>query len=138
MELKERFIEEKGKGYFKEQSISISDLEAIASLESRKKLSKGELSSIVVAQSNKRAFLTDDQGAKKLARDVLTFSMVQSIPKLFGWLIFTNKLLDSDKEKIIKEHESFGRPLKKFFEKAYLDAYETKLEHSYSGSIIHE
>jgi hypothetical protein len=47
---------------------------------------------------------------------------------LFGWLIFGNYLLDSDKDKVIKEHESLEKriPLTSFFEELYLKALEAK------------
>ncbi len=74
------------KGKFPIHHISIEDLQEIEILENRKKLSKGELSSIVFAKKIRQAFLTDDQGARKLAETILDKKMVQTTPQLFGWL----------------------------------------------------
>src|SRR5690606_37031569 len=52
-------------------NIDIADLQTVEVLENRRRLSKGELSSIAFAQKTGQAFLTDDQKARKLAETVL-------------------------------------------------------------------
>lgn len=128
LELRERLIREQKNGFFKSHHIDIEDLQEIEILEKRKHLSKGELSSIIFAKRTRQAFLTDDQGARTLAANVIDYSMVQTTPHLFGWLYFTDHLGDSDKDNIINEHESFeDQPLTIHLNKAYMMALEAKL-----------
>lgn len=121
-ELRQRLREQISNGHIASYPIDIEDLQEIAILEKRKNLSKGELSSIAFAKKTRIAFLTDDQGARKLANQVIDSKMVQTIPHLFGWLFFIRRLNDKDKELIIKEHKRFKRPLSPYFEKIYLTA----------------
>ncbi len=127
IELKNRLRKEKMRGYFKDYHISIEDLQDVDVLEKRKNLSKGELSSIAFARRMSQAFLTDDQGARTLANEFMNSDMVQTIPHLFGWLLYGSFLNDLDKDAIISEHESLNRPLKKYFNDIYLKALEMKL-----------
>ena len=107
--------------------LDITDLQTIELLENRKTLGKGELSSIAFALKTRQAFLTDDQKARKLAREVLQNSVTQTTPHLFGWLFFTSCLTDADKDNIIKEHKEMRRPLAEFFEQMYLEACRCRL-----------
>lgn len=127
LKLQERFRKEKENGCFKEYHIGLEDLQDIEILEKRQRLSKGELSSIVFAKRTNQAFLTDDQGARILASQIMDEKMVQTIPQLFGWLIFSGILCDLDKDIIIEEHNEFERPLAKYFNKAYEMALEAQL-----------
>jgi hypothetical protein len=90
-------------------------------------LSKGELSSVAFAKKTRQAFLTDDQKARLLAREVIGRSMVQTTPHLFGWLYFNRRLGEGDKDAIIAEHKSLGRPLAKHFEAMYEEAMRCRL-----------
>jgi len=54
-----------------------------------------------------------------LPRISQTGPVVQTTPHLFGWLFFTATLGDGDRDQVILEHESLGRPLKKFFLEMY-------------------
>jgi hypothetical protein len=121
-ELQDRLSNEIKSGKFRTFHLDIDDLNDIQILQSRKKLSKGELSSIAYAKKIGQGFLTDDQKARKLATVMLENKMVQTTPHLFGWLFFKNCLSDSEKEMIIKEHESLGGALKEYFEKMYFEA----------------
>jgi predicted nucleic acid-binding protein len=127
IELQSRLKKEIEKNQFKNYHITIEDLQEVEILEKRKNLSKGELSSIVFARKTRQAFLTDDQGARKLAEQVMDRKKVQTTPHLLGWLFYSNYLIDSDKFDIIEEHNSFNRPLEKYFEEIYLKAFECKL-----------
>ena len=106
---------------------SLEDLQEIEILERRKKLGKGELSSIAFAKRTRQAFLTDDKNALKLALEVLPSGHVQTTPDLFCWLIFEQLLGDSDKQVVISQHESLKRPLKEQFEECYLLALQYRL-----------
>ena len=132
--LRRRLLNEKKKGVqFTDHFLDIEDLQEVEILENRKKLGKGELSSIIFAKKTRQAFMTDDQGARKLAESILDNSMIQTTPHLLGWLFYTNILIDSDKDGIIEEHSEFRTTqwgnLSKFFEKMYNRALEYRLMH---------
>jgi len=127
IELQSRLRKEMAKGQFINYHISIEDLQDIEILQKRKNLSKGELSSIVFARKNRQALLTDDQGARKLAEQVMDKKSVQTTPHLLGWLFYADFLRDGDKDKIIEEHIFFKRPLAKYFRETYIKALECKL-----------
>jgi predicted nucleic acid-binding protein len=110
--------------YSQSYSISINDLQSIMSLEERKALSKGELSSIVFAKKTRQAFLTDDQAARKLSESYLEDAHTQTTPHLFGWLSYNQKILDNDKVFIIQEHKNNGGELSKYFEEVFNKARE--------------
>ena len=129
VELRRRLVEEQKKGRFQTFSLALEDLQEMDILEKRKKLGKGELSSIAFAKKTAQAFMTDDMGARKLALEVIPGS-VQTTPHLFGWLIYTCALPDSDKISVIAEHNSLNRPLAQFFEEIFLIAQQYR---SYSG-----
>jgi len=128
--LLKRLKEQRIQGKLTDYHIAVEDLQEIEILQHRRNLSKGELSSIVLAKKTRQAFLTDDQSARILAQTILEPKMVQTTPHLFGWLFYRAFLLDSDKDQIIKEHCALARPLAKYFEEMYLKALELKLSHS--------
>ncbi|WP_139998008.1 hypothetical protein [Paenibacillus paridis] len=125
--LKSRLIQERNKGNFKDHHISIADLQDVEVLQNSKNLSKGELSSIVFAKRTNQAFLTDDQGARKLANKFMDNSKVQTTPQLFGWLYFENILIDSEKEQVVRDHLELNRPLVKFLNEMYFESMRMKL-----------
>lgn len=125
--LKQRLLGAKGRGQFKAYPLELEDLAEVEILERRRKLGKGELSSIAFAKRTRQAFLTDDQAARKLASQVLGISQVQTTPHLVGWLFFLGHFSDSDKETIIREHSATGRPLGAFFEEMYVLALQYRL-----------
>ena len=132
IKLRRRLLNERAKGVqFKEYNLDIEDLQEIEILENRKKLGKGELSSIIFAKKTQQAFMTDDKKARNLAKKVMDNNMIQTTPHLLGWLFYSNFLMDSDKDSIIKEHSEFRTTqwgnLSKFFERMYNKALEYKL-----------
>lgn len=127
VELQRRLRAARNGGKFQLFSLEIEDLQEIEILERRKKLGKGELSSIAFAKRTRQAFLTDDKNALKLALEVLPSGHVQTTPDLFCWLIFEQLLGDSDKQVVISQHESLKRPLKEQFEECYLLALQYRL-----------
>jgi len=90
----------------------------------RQGIYEGELSSIAFAKRTSQAFLTDDRGAFRLAREIMVAGHVQSTPHLFSWMIYERILHDSDKETIIKEHESVKGQLRQKFEESYAVALQ--------------
>jgi hypothetical protein len=127
IELQERLKKEQAKGYFRQYPIDIEDLQDIDVLTQRKNLSKGELSSMVFAKKTNQGFLTDDQGARKLASYIMAPEKVQTTPHLIGWLVFNEFLNDAEMELIITEHESLKRPLKKYYHEVFMKAMEYRL-----------
>ncbi|MBT2119752.1 hypothetical protein KK141_21715 [Dyella sp. LX-66] len=105
-------------GDFASHASTIGDLQRVAQLEQRRKLGKGELSSIAFAMKIGQAVMTDDQKARRLAHDV-GHSLVQTTPHLFGWLFFAGKLTEADKGAIIQQHVEMGQILKPHLERAY-------------------
>ena len=125
-ELMRRLAQEQGRGGFVAHSCDIGDLQTIKLLESRKRLGKGELSSIAFAMKIGQAIVTDDMKARKLAEDS-GHALTQTTPHLFSWLIFKGRLSDSDKGTVIAQHEAMERPLTPHFETAYEMALQCRL-----------
>jgi len=127
-EIQKRFMNAISRGEVVISHLDIEDLQDVQVLENRKKLGMGELSSIVIAKKYNQVFMTDDLKARKLGIAILGPGRVQTTPQLFGWLIFENFLLDSDKDRVIEEHQSLEKriPLSSFFEKLYLIALEAR------------
>lgn len=126
LELRERLKREQSRGKFASHSCSIGDLQAIADLESRKKLGKGELSSIAFASRIRQAFITDDCKARKLS-EIVAQAVTQTTPHMHSWLIFTNRLTDSDHQVVLSQHIEMGGSLAPHLENAYGMALQCKL-----------
>src|SRR6266852_5420208 len=127
VELQKRLRTARKGGRFQLFSLEVEDLQEVEILERRKKLGKGELSSIAFAKRTQQAFLTDDKNAFKLAIEVLPAGRVQTTPDLFCWLIFEQLLGDSDKQVVISQHESLKGPLREQFEESYSLALQYRL-----------
>lgn len=125
-ELMSRLAREQGRGRFAAHSCDIGDLQAIKILESRKRLGKGELSSIAFAMKIGQAVITDDMKARELAEDS-GHALTQTTPHLFSWLIFKGRLGDADKGLVITQHEAMERPLAPHFQTAYEMALQCRL-----------
>jgi len=107
---------------FRCEHLSIDDLQEIEILEARKKLGKGELSSIAFAKKINQPFMTDDQGARKLGEEILGKQKVLTSPHILGWLYFNRILIDSDHKDIISEHKSSGRKMASIYNEIYQEA----------------
>lgn len=116
-------------------SLDVEDLQTVDLLEKRKRLGKGELSSIAFAQKTHQAMLTDDQKAHRLANELLQNPGAQTTPHLFGWLFFTNRLSDGDKAFVIEEHNRMHRPLAPHFETNYIEACRCRCMAGQQGVI---
>lgn len=114
------------RGRFSHYPCDITDLQSIKLLESRKRLGKGELSSIAFAMKIGHAVLTDDMKARRLALES-GHTLTQTTPHLYSWLTFTGLLGDSDKATVIKQHIAMEQILAPHFERAYTIALECKL-----------
>jgi len=125
--LKKRLKEETQLKRFECFGLSIDDLQDVEIMEKRKKLGIGELSSIAFARKINQSFMTDDQGARKLASEIIGNSRVQTTPHLLGWLFYKRVLIDSDIRVIITEHEDNNRTLRRFLEEAYIESQRIRM-----------
>lgn len=122
-ELQRRLEDARCTGQFEVHSCTLNDLQDISRLEDRKRLGKGELSSIAFAMRRGLAVLTDDQGARKLSSAVGVHS-TQTTPHLHSWLIFTRKLDDSDHTNVLSQHQQMEGSLARHLEAAYVLALQ--------------
>jgi len=118
-ELRSRLVAEREKGQFREYHLEIADLQDVEILEKRRNLGMGELSSIAFARRTRQAFITDDQGARKLASEVMEHRKVQTTPHLFGWLIYNSFLSDRDKDVVLQEHLEVKGDISKYLQEIY-------------------
>jgi predicted nucleic acid-binding protein len=126
-ELQERLKQQIKNGAIRPCSIEIEDLQEVAVLQSRKRLSKGELSSMVFAKKSLQAFMTDDRKAANLARMTMSADNVQSTPHLLAWLYFNGRLQDSDRSTILSELSALKRNLQPHIDNAYTEALRCRL-----------
>jgi hypothetical protein len=105
-------------GTIRQYGISIDDLQQVDVLAMRKRVSKGEISSIVFAKKTRQAFLSEDDGAVKLARTELELAMVQTSTLLFAWLLYHSWLDPSQCETVVSDLEACGRGLRQRYESA--------------------
>jgi predicted nucleic acid-binding protein len=126
VELRSRLRAEQSNGRFTPYSCDLEDLQTVALLQNRKRLGKGEISSIAFAIKYQQAVLTDDQKARRLASQA-GHKLVQTTPHLFGWLVFTGRLGDQDKDVVIAEHRKLDGILSKHLEEAYRVAPQYRL-----------
>jgi hypothetical protein len=124
--LMDRLRAEQRRGAFQAHSCGIEDLQAIEVLEKRKKLGKGELSSIAFAMKIRQGVITDDRKAWQLAKDS-GHAYAQTTPHLFSWLIFTGRLGDGDKDTVITQHIDAGRHIAQHLQTAYEIALQCRL-----------
>lgn len=117
-------------------NIELEDLQELDILSKRKKVSKGELASMIFARRIVQAFMTDDIKAAKLARTIMAADFVQSTTQLLGWLYFHGMLQDSDKDKIESELTEFGRNLQPHLDDAYREALRCRLMASSSENSV--
>lgn len=127
IELRRRLEKARASGAFQGYSLDIGDLQTISLLEQRKRLGKGELSAIALAQKIGQACLTDDQKARRLAESTLAAKKTQTTPHLLGWLVFKQHLTDADVDVIVDQHEAMDRPLTKYFKETYEEACRCRL-----------
>ena len=89
-------------------------------------LSSGELSCIATAYGIQSiAVMTDEKKARRFAAGMSL--KVETTPRLYGWLHYSNQLTDSDHPKVIAEHESLERrPLTTFLNAAFEAALRSR------------
>lgn len=113
---------------FSGQSISLSDLQAVATIPAVSRLGRGEIAALALARKMRIGFMTDDQKAREGSVEV-DAGPAHTTPHLLGWLIYDGGLGDGDIPTVIAEHEACvpkGR-LTKFFREAYEEACRRRL-----------
>lgn len=128
-ELRRRLVREQANGGFKSHSCGIGDLQAVKVLENRRRLGKGELSSIAFAMKIGQAVITDDQKARRLAESS-GHALTQTTPHLFAWLMFNGRLGDPDHALVVGQHKSVEGSLEPHFR----DAYELALQCKFNAT----
>jgi predicted nucleic acid-binding protein len=121
-EIKRRLSKHQQKNKFTAHNLSIGDLQDDVLLRHSRQLGIGELSSIAFSKKINQPFLTDDQKARKIAQLILGTGNVQTTPQIVGWLFYSGILTDGDLDELIKEHNTFNRPLEKHFRIVYEEA----------------
>lgn len=125
--LQERLRAAREKGQFKNHPLSVEDLQEVAILENRQRLSMGEIAAIAFAKRVGIGFQTDDQGARRLAATALDAERVQTTPHVLGWLFYEGHLTDVDLPEILVEHKALDRPLAPYFQEMYEEAMRCRL-----------
>lgn len=124
-ELQRRLGAEQALGGFPSHACSMDDLRVFSALEQRKKLGKGELSSIAFAMRIRQAVITDDVKAAKLARDS-GHELTQTTPHLLAWLDFNGALTGTEKQEVLTQHADLNGSLAAPFARAMEMASQCK------------
>jgi hypothetical protein len=125
--LQDRLRRARSAGEFTEVTLTVDDLQEVAQLEARRRLSKGELSSIAFARRAAIAFQTDDQKARRLAATALPAEHVQTTPHVLGWLFYERRLIDGDLDLVVREHAECDGILTRYFEQMHQEALRCRL-----------
>ncbi|MDI1231739.1 MAG: hypothetical protein PSU93_11370 [Methylobacter sp.] len=126
-ELITRLEKAQADGAFPIQECELEDLVELAR-QAPSGLGSGEMSCIAMAYRIRSiAFMTDEKKARKFASGKLSL-VVETTPKLYGWLHYKLFLSDGDHDDVIREHEYYEKmPLTKFFAVAFEEALRCRL-----------
>lgn len=115
---------------FREVSLSVDDLAAVAALGDVRRLGRGEIAAMALALKMRCALMTDDQPARRHASRV-GVQTVQTTPHLLGWLHVEGEIGDTEVTTIISEHENRipadRGPISKFFKAVWYEACRIRL-----------
>ena len=131
LEVRDKFQDRLRKGQgFSSQSVSLSDLQAVANMPAISRLGQGEIAALALARKMRIGFMTDDQKAR-LGADMIDAGPAHTTPQLLGWLIYDGVLSDSDIGIVIAEHEAAvpkkNGQLTRYFRAAYEEACSRRL-----------
>ena len=117
-ELINRLEKARKENAFPIQECALDDLVELARI-APSGLGSGEMSCMATAYRIRIiAFMTDEKKARKFAFNKLAL-IVETTPKLYGWLHYNMYLSDGDHEDVISEHERYeAMPLTAFFSEA--------------------
>jgi hypothetical protein len=124
-ELRARLGREQAAGGFPSHACTLDDLRMVSALEERKKLGKGELSSIALAMRLYQAVITDDRKATKLSREA-GHNLTQTTPHLLSWLEFNDALSETEITLIMQQHAELNGTLVRPFHDALEMARQCK------------
>lgn len=93
---------------------------------SDKRLGCGEISCAALARRLRQAVLTDNKRDFR-AIEKLVDGLLQTTPRLLGWLYIVGRLTDGDIKDVIKEHCSSGGQMSRIYEQAHREACEQRL-----------
>lgn len=126
-ELINRLEKARKEGAFPIQECELDDLVELTRI-APSGLGSGEMSCIATAYRIRSiAFMTDEKDARKFASNKLAL-IVETTPKLYGWLHYRMYLSDGDHEGVISEHERYERrPLTAFFSEAFQTAMQYRI-----------
>lgn len=89
-------------------------------------MGKGEISAIAFALKIGQAVLTDDQKARRRAAES-GCRYVQTTPHLLSWLLFLNRLGDTDLDTVVAQHQEVEGTLTKHLRDAASEARQCQL-----------
>lgn len=126
-ELMDRLVSNRNKGRFSLQECSLDDLLSIAE-KAPGRLGSGEMSCLAAAYRIRSiAVMIDERVARKYAQEKLDL-LVETTPRLYGYLHYHLHLSDADHDDVIREHERFERrPLTQFFNQTFGEAIRCRL-----------
>ena len=91
-----------------------------------KRLGQGEISCAALARHLRQAVLTDNK-RDFTAIEALTGSVIQTTPRLLGWLYLEGHLTDADVDDLLTEHRNSGGQMPHVYKQAHYEACEKRL-----------
>lgn len=125
--IRARLRSARSEGLFQEHHLAVEDLQEVEVLRLRRKVGAGELSTIALAKRFGIGVQTDDDGAEKLAAEVLPLEKVQTTPHVLGWLLFEGHLGDHQVGMVVDEHLAVGGTIAGRFRAAHEEACRVRL-----------
>ena len=128
--LRERLARRIEQGEVDQLKVTVDDLRDVISAArqqgSDKRLGCGEISCAALARRLRQAVLTDNKRDFR-AIEKLVDGLLQTTPRLLGWLYIVGRLTDGDIKDVIKEHCSSGGQMSRIYEQAHREACEQRL-----------
>ena len=117
-------------GEVRQVDATIDDLQEVMSIARYRgvgtRLGYGEISCIAVARRLRQAVLTDNKRDFRAIGGLID-GLMQTTPRLLGWLYLEEQLTDGDVEEIMAEHNHCGGEMAKAYELAHCEACERLL-----------
>ena len=109
---------------------TIEDLQEVMAMARRRglvtRLGYGEVSCIAAARRLRQAVLTDNKRDFRAIEELID-GVLQTTPRLLGWLYLEEQLTDGDIEAIIVEHTHSGGQMTRVYKQAYREACQRLL-----------
>ena len=134
-QLRQRLAKHIERGEVRQSDVTIDDLQDVINtarrLGSDKRLGCGEISCAALARRLRQAVLTDNKRDFRAIGELVD-GLLQTTPRLLGWLCLVGRLTDGDVNDVIKEHCSSDGHLSRIYKRAYCEAYEKRLMRQFS------